>query len=345
MNLSNMEKFLKDAVYIYNRIPKKEKTFMEVSGYPHYENVCSNILSFYFNPNEEHRLNDTVLKSLLSTIDKKQPKLINNISTDNISVYREYTTLKGNRIDIVIKNDDFVIGIENKIYASVYNDLDDYAKTLDSINKNSIKVLLSLHNKNDIAIQKGFVNVTYNELFDNLMEKLDNVDTTNKWYIYLVDFIASLKGYKVETEMEQEINEWIKNNKENINNFLDVIKIYKDNILKKSEEYDNLMEKKVSNCKIKHWTGDYLSVISYIVLDLGCNLDVSLGVDGWDISINMWKKSKRDTIKNNMLDNGYNIIKEEDGHIWLYNFDYDCDTETVVNKVFEVFKILNTIEG
>lgn len=345
MNLSNMEKFLKDAVYIYNRIPKKEKTFMEVSGYPHYENVCSNILSFYFNPNEEHRLNDTVLKSLLSTIDKKQPKLINNISTDNISVYREYTTLKGNRIDIVIKNDDFVIGIENKIYASVYNDLDDYAKTLDSINKNSIKVLLSLHNKNDIAIQKGFVNVTYNELFDNLMEKLDNVDTTNKWYIYLVDFIASLKGYKVETEMEQEIKEWIKNNKENINNFLDVIKIYKDNILKKSEEYDNLMEKKVSNCKIKHWTGDYLSVISYIVLDLGCNLDVSLGVDGWDISINMWKKSKRDTIKNNMLDNGYNIIKEEDGHIWLYNFDYDCDTETVVNKVFEVFKILNTIEG
>ena len=345
MNLSNMEKFLKDAVYIYNRIPKKEKTFMEVSGYPHYENVCSNILSFYFNPNEEHRLNDTVLKSLLSTIDKKQPKLINNISTDNISVYREYTTLKGNRIDIVIKNDDFVIGIENKIYASVYNDLDDYAKTLDSINKNSIKVLLSLHNKNDIKIKKGFVNVTYNELFDNLMEKLDNVDTTNKWYIYLVDFIASLKGYKVETEMEQEINEWIKNNKENINNFLDVIKIYKDNILKKSEEYDNLMEKKVSNCKIKHWTGDYLSVISYIVLDLGCNLDVSLGVDGWDISINMWKKSKRDTIKNNMLDNGYNIIKEEDGHIWLYNFDYDCDTETVVNKVFEVFKILNTIEG
>ena len=345
MNLSNMEKFLKDAEHIYNRISKKEKTFMEVSGYPHYENVCSNILSFYFNPNEEHRLNDTVLKALLSTIEKRQPELINNISTDNISVFREYTTLKGNRIDIVIKNDDFVIGIENKIYASVYNDLDDYAKTLDNINKNSIKVLLSLHNKNDIAIQKGFVNVIYNELFDNLIEKLDNVDTTNKWYIYLVDFIASLKGYKVETEMEQEINEWIKNNKENINNFLDVIKIYKDNILKKSEEYDNLMEKKVSNCKIKHWTGDYLSVISYIVLDLGCNLDVSLGVDGWDISINMWKKSKRDTIKNNMLDNGYNIIKEEDGHIWLYNFDYDCDTETIVNKAFEVFKILNTIEG
>lgn len=344
MNLSNMEKFLKDAEHIYNRIPKKEKTFMEVSRYPHYENVCSNILAFYFNPNEEHRLNDSVVKALLSTIENKQPELINKISTDNISVFREYTTLKGNRIDIVIKNDDFVIGIENKIYASVYNDLDDYAKTLDSINKNSIKVLLSLRSENDIVIQKGFVNITYNELFDNLMDKLDNVDTTNKWYIYLVDFIASLKGYKVETEMEQEINEWIKNNKENINNFLDIIKIFKDNILKKSEEYDNLMEKKISNYKIKHWTGNYLSVISYIVLDLGCNLDVSLDVDGWYISINMWKKSKRDTIKNNMLDNGYNIIKEEDGHIWLFNFDYDCDTETVVNKAFEVFKILNTIE-
>lgn len=78
MRLSNMEKFLKDAEHIYNRIPKKEKTFMEVSGYPHYENVCSNILSFYFNPNEEHRLNDIVLKSLLSTIKNKQLELINN---------------------------------------------------------------------------------------------------------------------------------------------------------------------------------------------------------------------------------------------------------------------------
>ena len=37
---------------------KRTKTFMEISGYPHYENVCSNILSFYLNPANEHGLKD-----------------------------------------------------------------------------------------------------------------------------------------------------------------------------------------------------------------------------------------------------------------------------------------------
>lgn len=33
---------------------KTTKTFMEVSGYPHFENVASNILSFFFTSDEEH---------------------------------------------------------------------------------------------------------------------------------------------------------------------------------------------------------------------------------------------------------------------------------------------------
>ena len=42
-------------------LPKVESappTFMEIAGYPHYENVCSNILAFFFDTEEQHEYKD-----------------------------------------------------------------------------------------------------------------------------------------------------------------------------------------------------------------------------------------------------------------------------------------------
>jgi len=43
-------------------ISKSENIF-NITGYPHYENVCSNILSFYLNPNNEHGLGNLFFSS------------------------------------------------------------------------------------------------------------------------------------------------------------------------------------------------------------------------------------------------------------------------------------------
>ena len=50
----------------FKSIPKhkRTRTFMEISGYPHYENVCSNILKFYLDTKNEHGLKNLVLNSL-----------------------------------------------------------------------------------------------------------------------------------------------------------------------------------------------------------------------------------------------------------------------------------------
>lgn len=61
---SNLANY-KDLLTEFKRLPPspREFTFMQVAGYPHYENVCSNILAFYLDPQEEHGLGDLVLRS------------------------------------------------------------------------------------------------------------------------------------------------------------------------------------------------------------------------------------------------------------------------------------------
>lgn len=159
----NFEKddFLKEINKIYKKIPIREKTFMEISGYPHYENVCSNILAFYLNPEEEHKFGNLVINALLKVAKNKRQEKCEDIYLKDLHIYREYITQKGNRIDIVIKNKEIVIGIENKIYASVYNDLDDYAKTLNNLNNNSIKLLLSVYPELKNTVGNDFINITY----------------------------------------------------------------------------------------------------------------------------------------------------------------------------------------
>lgn len=111
-------------LFDFKSIPryKRTKTFMEVAGYPHYENVCSNILKFYFDPANEHGLKDLVLNSLLQIVDKDF-----KLDTDfeEIRIYREYETKKNNRLDLFILTENFAIGIENKIFHHLHNDLTD----------------------------------------------------------------------------------------------------------------------------------------------------------------------------------------------------------------------------
>lgn len=49
----------------------REPTFMEIAGYPRFENVCSNILAFYLQPSNEHCFGTLFLDILATLIDKK----------------------------------------------------------------------------------------------------------------------------------------------------------------------------------------------------------------------------------------------------------------------------------
>ncbi len=176
----------------YNALPALERqvSIFEVSGYPHYENVGSNVLAFYVHSQKEHGLGCLLLSSLLKVVGKTIDR---NIHVVNVE--REYPTILGGRLDLLIRSDAYVIGIENKIFHHLDNDLFDYKNTIDHIAGDRlipIRIVLSIK---AVAIPEGtgFVNVTYSELWREVRANLGfhATSATQKWMAYLMDFMAS----------------------------------------------------------------------------------------------------------------------------------------------------------
>src|SRR5438046_1172059 len=129
---NSLERF-EQLVSEFERLPKPEKrrfkTFLEIAKFPHDELACSNVLAFFLDPKEEHKLGGVVMKSLVEAV---CPRLA---SADFVSVdvEREDRTDSNKSIDLVIVGDALLVGIENKIYAGLYNPFAEYRKRLEDI--------------------------------------------------------------------------------------------------------------------------------------------------------------------------------------------------------------------
>jgi len=93
---------------------------MEIAGFPHYENVCSNILKYFIDPQKEHGLTNLVLNSVLECINEN---IELSSECESVSVMREVVTKNSKRLDLLVISNNYVIGIENKIYHILNNDL------------------------------------------------------------------------------------------------------------------------------------------------------------------------------------------------------------------------------
>jgi hypothetical protein len=179
-------------------------TLQEIAGYPHYENVCSNILAFFFNTTEVHGCGDMFLKSLIRVSGSKIPDGFSNA----VQVRREVSTFSNKRLDILIVSDRFLIGIENKIFHLLNNDLEEYAGLLNAeAEKLQVQpvcitgIVLSLHRIQEPGARQkmhdsGFINITYSEFFadlkQNLGQYLPHIHTS--YLIHLREFIQTIEN-------------------------------------------------------------------------------------------------------------------------------------------------------
>lgn len=190
-----MQQVISELNDMLNNMPKvlpKQPTFLEIAGFPHYENVCSNILQFYFNPNNPHKLNHKLIDAL---IECSGSSISYGNDIEIIDILREVTTDSGLRIDIIIITNKWIIGIENKIYHHLNNDLKDYSNHLEKRyhNKEIVKIILSLYESPNTT--NDFVNVTYKQLIKQLEKNvsLKEIATQNQYDIFFYQFIETIK--------------------------------------------------------------------------------------------------------------------------------------------------------
>lgn len=189
----------------------RDPSIFQISSYPHYENVISNWYEFFFKPENIHGLNDLFLKSLVEIINEVKG---NDFYMDTCSVIREFHTKNGGSIDLVLyesegddpENMNRAIIIENKVYAELDNDLNDYYLSVNVNNeKNKIGVVLSL--KIIDVEDERYINITHERLLERVRQNLGNYITTarSRYITYLQDFIFNLEEMTRPKKMQESI--------------------------------------------------------------------------------------------------------------------------------------------
>lgn len=131
-------------------------SMLTISGYPNHENVWSNIYQYFLSAHDSglSRLFLFALQDCIAGRDLNMDSWIDD---------REVVTEKMGRIDIVIREDredtGKVILIENKIYHTLENDLDDYYNSFRKYADRTL-VVLTLH---PTPLKEPFINVTHQQ--------------------------------------------------------------------------------------------------------------------------------------------------------------------------------------
>jgi hypothetical protein len=193
------------------------KTFLEIGGYPHAEEQASNILKFFFDNREEHKLGSLFLRSLLECagVDVAMEDL------DVEAVRREVTTEKKTRLDLVISTSTLLVGIENKLFHQLNNDLSIYKQHLEmeAQERKVLGILLSLEPIPSSIHKNVFLPVTYSSFFEVIRKNMGTavIGASQQYLPFLLDFIQSIEHLSQETAMPNlEYRKWVHDHQQEI---------------------------------------------------------------------------------------------------------------------------------
>jgi len=224
-------------------------TYLEICRYPRrrFEEICSRLLAFYFNPQNEHGLGDLFISCLLQLVSKDEiffdKRQIRIVSEDNA---------EGKRIDLLIHCPEFAIGIENKISAQLYNPFETYRNRIAQYGQQNIfNVVLSLHpvtdvNELQLLNTHRFVNITYLDLFYLIKSKIgDFVNKVDaKYLIYLFDLIQTLENMDDRNILNHKLESYFSKNQNRLENLISLYEKYKQRQLEvQKQRVSDLMER------------------------------------------------------------------------------------------------------
>ena len=319
--MTNFENLLSE----FKKLPatKRELTLLQVAGYPHYENVCSNILAFYLDPEEEHGLGDLLLQSILGLVSPDNSTL--NTITE-AAVHREWLTKQNKRIDLVVEFSGGILAIENKVYHHLDNDLAHYAKDLANrydkdINSEEYEspkfhnALLSPNTYNQ-AHEGGFKSITYHEVWDAVEQQLGTKlhQASPKWITFLTDFIQTSRNFSnIKTMKLDDTDHFIINNQADINELIkaqDSLNNQFRDVISQLSSIINDPDSESSDLNFTSLLSDgktWIHAKRCLVFDLKHDeghriaIDLCLSVAGWEFQLFARNDKSRKFLNNHML--------------------------------------------
>jgi hypothetical protein len=252
MVLTEIDQLLIEFVALPKTV--KQPTYLEICKYPRrrFEEICSRLLCFYLAPNKEHRFGELFLRSLFKLL---SPEKEFHFRSDKIHVISEENA-EGKRLDILVYSDTFVIGIENKITAGLYNTLEAYKNRIQLYGSDNIyRVVLSLRklsSKTDLAFieTNGFTNLTYNQYFNQIKQNLPAFEgTCNEKYLHhLNDFIETLENMTANNILNEELSDYFFDNAERIDNLITLYNQFNNKTT--SRQTERIAELKEKICEL-----------------------------------------------------------------------------------------------
>jgi len=246
MALKELEKYYEQLLKADLKvIPEKVTTLFDIAGFPNYETVMSNFYSFYLDPNGQHGFNDLFISALSDIIERKTKGLSVIANSKICYTEREVNTDNGKYIDIVVRepseSDDRVenaIIIENKVDASVYNDLMEYYNSI-KVNKNKIGVVLSL--RQEANLPKQFISITHDEFINQVEQSSGSyfLNADLKQTIILKEFIQNIKNMSQTKDLKEHYEFFFKH-QDKIKEISDLYSNIKSDIFK---QVDDVCEK------------------------------------------------------------------------------------------------------
>lgn len=200
INLPELQHFLDKGIV---QVKERDNTLFDIAGFPHYENVISNVYAYFLDPAKDHGLGSLFLDAL-------QDLIQTSYTFSSLKIMRECTSNNGGRIDLVIQEernptdqteaiDGPVILIENKMYHDQLNDFEDYYNTFQAKNKKG--VLLTI--EKTPSKHTAFVNITHEQLIDAAFKNIGQLvlNVPYRTIFILNEFSKNLKNFTMKHEV------------------------------------------------------------------------------------------------------------------------------------------------
>ena len=334
--------------------PERLPTLLEITRYPHYEDVCSNILAFYFDPGKPHGLG-TLFLDAIACLGGIEEQWISG----NVEVTREEETKNGKHIDILIRSASHAVLIENKIWHRIDNPFCDYAKHLDSLEQShKHKFLLTLNPVEDSTAQEcGFENITHEQLVKKIRERLgahlgrtrrdgDVADT--RYLTFMLDFLNTLDNLREGMAMDREFLEFLKSNQDDVESLLVREREFRKELRGKIKELERKMIGYSNHPEVEQWPWsgdredegyglwDILVHVIEFAEDFRVHIDASVSPHGWVIEIWLRKGADKARLKELLGQLPYEEEEGGRGFVHTTRFGYDEDLKNIADSLQDV---------